>query len=189
MLLFLSEGNYQVYQHCSRGCCGGKCTKHGGPQEADLSLSYHQKLVKAKALRRSQQECESRSQAAGLRLLTYELVQEDERGDVTGQAQELAHDHEPVPRLDGQSHHQQLRQDQRGEGDGDDVHKLGLEEQQRAVHDDASCGGAYGHMTSQTANIEHSEAPAQDAKFFPSESRCIFFGSFLAENPSWHHTR
>lgn len=73
-----------------------------------------------------------------LHLLTYELVQEDERGDVTGQAQELAHDHEPVPRLNGQSHHQQLRQDQRGEGNGHDVHELGLEEQQRSVHDDAS---------------------------------------------------
>lgn len=90
----------------------------------------------------------SLSPSARLRLLTYELVQEDERGDVTGQAQELAHDHEPVPRLNGESHHQQLRQDQRGEGDGDDVHELGLEEQQRSVHDDASCGEQQQHTDS-----------------------------------------
>lgn len=73
-------------------------------------------------------------------MLTYELVQEDEWGDITGQAQELAHDHQPVPRLNGQSHHKQLGQDQRGEGDSNDVDKLGLEEQQGSVHDDASCG-------------------------------------------------
>lgn len=72
--------------------------------------------------------------------LTYELVQEDERGDVAGQAQELADYHEPVPRLNGQGHHQQLSQDERGEGNGDDMDELWLEEQQRSVHDDAPCG-------------------------------------------------
>lgn len=77
-----------------------------------------------------------------MKSLTYELVQEDERGDVAGQAEELAHDHEPVPRLNGQRHHQQLRQDEGGEGNGHDVDKLGLEEQQRPVHDDASCRGS-----------------------------------------------
>lgn len=59
-----------------------------------------------------------------LRPLTYELVQEDERGDVAGQAQELADYHEPVPRLDGQGDHQQLGQDERGEGNGDDMDEL-----------------------------------------------------------------
>lgn len=72
--------------------------------------------------------------------LTYELVQEDEGGDVAGQAEELADYHEPVPRLDGQGHHQKLSQDERGEGNGDDVEELWLEEQQRPVHDDAPCG-------------------------------------------------
>ena len=67
-------------------------------------------------------------------------MQEDERGHVTGQAQELAHDHEPVPRLDGEGDHQQLGQDQGGERDGHDVDELGLEQQQRPVHDDAACG-------------------------------------------------
>lgn len=71
--------------------------------------------------------------------LTYELMQEDEWGDVAGQAQEFADYHEPVPRLDGQGHHEQLRQDERGEGNGDNMDELRLEEQQRAVHDDASC--------------------------------------------------
>lgn len=72
--------------------------------------------------------------------LTYELVQEDEWGDVTGQAQELADDHEPVPRLNGEGHHQQFSQDEGGEGNGNDVDELWLEEQQRSVHDDAACG-------------------------------------------------
>lgn len=69
-------------------------------------------------------------------------MQEDERGHVAGQAEELAHDHQPVPGLDGESHHQQLGEDERGEGDGHDVHELRLEEQQRSVHDDASCKSA-----------------------------------------------
>lgn len=72
--------------------------------------------------------------------LTYELMQEDERGDVAGQAQEFTDNHEPVPRLNGQGHHEQLGQDERGEGNGDNMDELRLEEQQRAVHDDAPCG-------------------------------------------------
>lgn len=83
---------------------------------------------------------ESPSGAAHLLSLTYELVQEDEWGDVAGQAQQLADYHEPVPRLYGQRHHQQLGQDERGEGNGDDVDELWIEEQQRPVHDDAACG-------------------------------------------------
>lgn len=35
-----------------------------------------------------------------------ELVQEDERGDIRRQAQELGNYHEPVPCLNGQGHHQ-----------------------------------------------------------------------------------
>lgn len=31
----------------------------------------------------------------------------------------------------------------------------------------------HGHVTSQTSHIKHSEAPAQDRKFFPREQRCI----------------
>lgn len=77
--------------------------------------------------------------------LTYGLVQEDERGNVAGQAQELPDYHEPVPRLYGQGHHQQLRQDESREGNGDGVDEFGIEEQQRPVHDDAPCGGERGH--------------------------------------------
>lgn len=73
-------------------------------------------------------------------VLTDELVQEDEWSDVASQTQELGHDHEPVPRLHRQRHHEQLGQDQRGEWNRHDVHKLRLEEQQSAVHDDAACG-------------------------------------------------
>lgn len=64
-------------------------------------------------------------------------MQENERGDVARQAQELADDHEPVPRLNGERHHQQLRQDEGGEGNGNNVDELRLKEQQSAVHDDA----------------------------------------------------
>lgn len=76
--------------------------------------------------------------------LTYELVQEDEWGDVAGQTEELAHNHEPVPRLNGQRHHQQLRQDKGGEGNGHDVDEFRLEQQHRSVHDDTSCRGKAG---------------------------------------------
>ena len=71
-------------------------------------------------------------------LPTDELVQEDKRGDVGGQAEELGHDHQPVPGLDGQGHHEQLSEDERGEGDGHDVDKLRLKQQQGPVHDDAA---------------------------------------------------
>lgn len=90
--------------------------------------------------------------------LTYELVQEDEWGDVAGQAEELAHDHEPVPRLNGERHHQQLRQDEGGEGNGHDVDEFWLEEQHRPVHDDASCReGRGGGVRRSTLQHPHSK--------------------------------
>lgn len=87
-------------------------------------------------------------------VLTDELVQEHQRGDVARQAQQLCHDHEPVPRLDGQRHHQQLRQDQGGEGDGHDVDELRLEEQQGAVHDDAPWGWGGAKSDSHTYSLQ-----------------------------------
>lgn len=76
-------------------------------------------------------------------------MQEHERGDVTRQAQELAHNHEPVPRLNGQRHHQQLGQDEGGEGNGNNVDELRLKKQQSSIHDDAPCGGRTEHMEKQ----------------------------------------
>ena len=66
------------------------------------------------------------------------LVEEGKRGEVAAQAEELRHHHQPMPRPDGQRHHQQLRQDERREGDGHHVHELRLEEHQRTVHEDAA---------------------------------------------------
>lgn len=64
-------------------------------------------------------------------------MQEDEWGNITGQAKDFADYHEPVPCLYGQGHHQQLSQDKRGEGNGNDMDELWLKEQQCPVHDDA----------------------------------------------------
>lgn len=72
------------------------------------------------------------------KIRTKVLIEEGQRGDVTAQAEELSHHHEPVPGANGQRHHQQLGEDERGEGDGDHVHKLRLEQQQGAVHEDAT---------------------------------------------------
>ena len=58
------------------------------------------------------------------RALTDELMEEHQGGDVAGQAEQLGHRHQPVPGLDGQGHHEQLREDERREGDGHDVHEL-----------------------------------------------------------------
>lgn len=68
-------------------------------------------------------------------------MQEYKGGDVARQAQELAYYHEPMPRLNGEGHHQQLSQDQSGERNGNDVDKLRLEQQHCSVHNDAPCGG------------------------------------------------
>lgn len=76
-------------------------------------------------------------------------MQKDERRHITGQAEEFGNHHEPVPRLDGQRHHEQLGEDERREGDGHDVDELRLEEQQRPVHDDAACEAQQVHCYSQ----------------------------------------
>lgn len=65
------------------------------------------------------------------------LVEEGQGGHVAAQAEELGQHHQPVPRAHRQSHHQQLGEDEGGEGDGHYVHKLGLKEKQRTVHEDA----------------------------------------------------
>lgn len=70
-------------------------------------------------------------------------MQEDERGDVAGQTEQLGYDHEPVPCLDGERHHQQLSEDQWGEGDGHDVDKLWLKQQQRPIHNDTALINTY----------------------------------------------
>jgi len=72
-------------------------------------------------------------------VLTNKLMQEHQGSNVAGQAEQLRHRHKPVPGLDGQGHHQQLREDQRREGNRHDVHELRLKEQQRPVHDGAPC--------------------------------------------------
>lgn len=72
------------------------------------------------------------------KIRTKVLVEEGQWGEVAAQAEELSHHHEPVPGANGQRHHQQLGEDERGEGDGDHVHKLRLKQQQGAVHEDAT---------------------------------------------------
>lgn len=191
------------------GGAGGvtTATKHGGPQETNLNVGISSLVspatcqfahlwpseYPARHIFAVNKDCGRLTHCIeankSLRLLTYELMQEDERGDVTGQAQELAHDHEPMPRLNGQSHHQQLRQDQRGEGDGNDVHELRLEKQQRSVHDDASCGGQqqhidWGHMTSQTSQIKF-PGTCTRGWVLSKTAEMHIFDSFLAENTSW----
>lgn len=69
---------------------------------------------------------------------TKVLVEEGQGSQVAGQAEELRHHHQPVPGTDGQRHHQQLRQDERCKRDGHHVHKLGLEQHQCTVHEDAT---------------------------------------------------
>lgn len=64
------------------------------------------------------------------------FVEEGEGGEVAAQTEELGQDHEPVPRADGQRHHEELGEDERREGNGHDVNKLRLEQKQRAVHQD-----------------------------------------------------
>lgn len=71
------------------------------------------------------------------------LVQEDQGSDVAGEAEQLSHDHEPVPRLDCQCHHQQLGENQRREGNGNNVHKFGFKEEECSIHDDATLINAY----------------------------------------------
>lgn len=71
------------------------------------------------------------------RKLTKVFIKEGQGSQIAGQAEELGHHHEPVPGPDGQCHHQQLCQDQSCERDGHHVHKLRLEEHQRAIHEDA----------------------------------------------------
>lgn len=68
-------------------------------------------------------------------------MQEDQGSDVAGEAEQLSHDHQPVPRLDRQCHHQQLGEDQGREGNGNNVHKFGFKEEERSIHDDATCKG------------------------------------------------
>ena len=69
--------------------------------------------------------------------LTEVTVKDEEGDDVGRHTEDLGHQHDPVPGANGQGHHQQLRDDQRGEGDGHDVDELPLKEVQGAVHDDA----------------------------------------------------
>lgn len=57
---------------------------------------------------------------------TKVFVEEGERGQVTSQTEELSDHHEPVPRPDGERHHQKFGKDERREGDGDHMHKLRL---------------------------------------------------------------
>lgn len=71
-----------------------------------------------------------------------ELMQEHQGGDVAGQTEQLGHRHEPVPRLDRQGHHQQLREDQWREGNRHDVHEFRLKQQECPIHDGTPWGGA-----------------------------------------------
>lgn len=70
---------------------------------------------------------------------TKVVLEEHEGGYVRPEREELGYEHEPVPRTDGQGHHQQLSEYDRGEGDGRDVHKVLFKQQQGSVHDNTTC--------------------------------------------------
>ena len=55
---------------------------------------------------------------------TKVVLEEGEGGDVDAKREDLGNDHQPVPGAHCQPHHQQLRQDQRWEGDGHHVDEL-----------------------------------------------------------------
>lgn len=81
-----------------------------------------------------------------LSVLTKVFIEEGEGGQVAGQTDELSDDHEPVPRADGQRHHQELSEDQSGEGDCNHMNKLLIKQHQCSVHQDAPWWTHRGHV-------------------------------------------
>ena len=64
---------------------------------------------------------------------------EDDNGThVYSQRDELAEQHQPVPRPDRHGDHYEFGDDERGEGDGHDVDEVVVEQVQRTEHDDGS---------------------------------------------------
>ena len=70
--------------------------------------------------------------------LTKVIVEHDQRDDVDDEWGEDGQDHEVVPGADRQPDHEQLSEDEGGEGDGHHVDELRLKQQQGPVHDDAA---------------------------------------------------
>lgn len=70
--------------------------------------------------------------------LTEVLIEEGEGGHIAGQAEELGQAHEPVPGVQCECHHDQLGEDEGGEGDGHHMHELPLEQQQGAQEQGAA---------------------------------------------------
>ena len=68
---------------------------------------------------------------------TEGLAEDEQRRDVDAETEDLADHHETVPGAHRQRHHQQLREDERRERDGDNVDEVVLKQQQRTVHKDA----------------------------------------------------
>ena len=62
--------------------------------------------------------------------------------------------HEPVPRSDGECHHDELGEDEGGEGDGNDVDELVVEENERSVHEDATLVDANQHPHKERAEVQ-----------------------------------
>lgn len=85
-------------------------------------------------------------------VLTEVFVEEGQRSQVGAEAEELCQHHQPVPGTDGERHHQELGENERGEGDGDHVHELRFEQQQRAIHEDATWWRQRRHMEEVTSS-------------------------------------
>ena len=68
--------------------------------------------------------------------LTEEVPEDNKREEVNENGGKLSQEHDGVPGPDGESHHDQLRQDEGGEADGHHVDKLIFKEQKSSKHDD-----------------------------------------------------
>lgn len=62
--------------------------------------------------------------------------EEVEGGEVRNDRENLCDDHDDVPLLDLKTHHQELREDEGGEGDGDNVKKVIVKHGNSEHHDD-----------------------------------------------------
>lgn len=75
------------------------------------------------------QKCHLPEEVARLDELFVEVLRHDyQRQQITGQTNQLGNDHQPVPRPYRQRQHQQLGENDCGEGDGDDMDEFVSEE-------------------------------------------------------------
>jgi hypothetical protein len=75
----------------------------------------------------------------GGRERTKVFRQEHDRDDVESQSEDLTQDHERMPSLHLDGDHDELVEDEGGEGDGDDVDELAFEEDEGGDHNRTTC--------------------------------------------------